>query len=830
MSTVTHKLQLALCLTSAAIIVPKTAYSQTAGNVSDMDSVGKSKSPSIPQANETTTVLQDVPVAISQPESFADLPQLGGYETGVNLDWQVRVEDLFSKNNNIKPCVPSNIGQPEFTKVVALVAKNKNRESCISTNIGQPEFSSSGLKKQLGVGELEKKQISPNSSSSGNFNLVAELEKKPNTEKSPENLIKDPKYITPPKVIPDKNVAPFTTTLLLNGKRISHLTKGELAGSVNFGDGVNTSFDINGILKLNGNISTSLSRNNIITREQRGSYIQLQMVNKKREVSVITKQPQTLIGIDLQLSLIGSCILPGTNPNDLCAFLPGITTDRNSINPDLQIPTRIFQSSPFGEVIKPETLTAIQQPGFQKKVNGQEIGVDLYLPNTGSTFGNTQSDTASVIRKETIENTPTGFLSTVRQVLKANDREAFIGRTVRGYGFILNDENSLVNSGLQAANLFLPDAVPQITGGDKAVNMNINNNLFFAVNNARLPNNSFTIYHAGIGRGKSPQASQNKPQSPSAAHFNSVWLGVSPVRKSSIFGKSTYEILSDPRIIRSASGEGGSDANLDVVSVINDQVFSPANLDNAYTQVSLDLFNRDVNQVSNSKFSSITNYYPHLSFTGNITGSEDVFRYYGGVIAEKNLNAYVGADFTRNSLSGWTYSLGAIAYTHPDSDYYSQVQGSISKRISFNRNAILLLSTGFNYALDGDTRVNGNLIKNSASSVSLGATAQLGSVSLGLTNYFGNILPNSIDNSLFLNLGYKFSNNFQVSVFYNPINESSSRTLYGVNAVFKLGNSQKSPTLVMSWNRKEYGFGIDPKGNQLDITNNVFTILLRGDL
>jgi hypothetical protein len=824
MSNATHKLQLALSLTSAAVLIPEIAYSQTGGNTSNMDSFGKSKLPSIPQTNVQMNVLQDIPASISQPESFEDLLELGGYETGVNLEKQIRVEDLVSKDSNIKPCNPTNIGQPEFTKVVDLVADKSRRESCIPTNIGQPEFSSSGLKKQLEVKELETKQISPNSSSPNNFPLVAELERKPNIEQPPDNSKKDHQYILQPHIVPNHKVHPFSTTLSLNDRQINHLTTGEFVSVVNFGDRRNTNFDVNGIFRLNSQIEKSISRDNILLRKQTGSYIQLQTVNQKREVSVSTKQPQTLSGIDVQLSLIASCL---SDPKNLCTYTPSLFTNENFIDPVSLQPTKFLNPSQFGDVVTPQSFATIQQPGFQSGIGGQEIGVNLSFPKTGSSFGNSQSKTGLITRKETTQNTPTGFYSTVRQVFKANHQKAVVGRTVRGFGFILNDENSLLNSSLQLSNILLPDVEPSLAASDKPVNENINHNLFFALNNVRQPNNSFTIYHAGIGSAESPPVGVN--QFP-AASFNSIWLGISPVKRINISGNSRYEFIGSPQVTAAGGSEGGAEFNGNFISQFNDQTFANTNLENVYSQIYLTGLKRDANFLSSSSFQEITNYYPHLSLSGNITGTQNIFRYYGGLITSEKVKAYLGADFTRNTSDGWTYSVGGIGYTNPDRDYYSQIQGNISKKIEMSKDSLLVLSTAFNYAIDGDTKVNTTKISNSASSVNLSAAARFGSVSFSLSSYFGGILPNSVDSYLLTSLSLRFSDNFQLSGYYKPIDESSGGSRYGASATFKLGNNIKSPTLSISWNNSEYRFGTDPAGNKLDVNDNSFTVLLKGNL
>ncbi|MDP5338233.1 MAG: hypothetical protein NWQ28_06620, partial [Nodularia sp. (in: cyanobacteria)] len=456
--------------------------------------------------------------------------------------------------------------------------------------------------------------------------------------------------------------------------------------------------------------------------------------------------------------------------------------------------------------------------------NGQEIGIDLFLPNTGSFVGNSTGNLLSITRSEEIDNTPAATYSRVRQIVKVNDREAVMGRTVRGVSFILNDDNTLLNTALQLGYNFLPDIVPNIASSENKVNSNVNNNLFLAANNVRLPANSLTAYHGGIARAQSvPRTAANLSQVP-AATFNSIWLGASPIitRRSDI--TTRFEEISPQTISASGGGEGGYNSNVSFVSNINNQTFSPVNLQNFYTQVYVTALNQEVNNVTTNRYREETKYAPHLSFTGNITGTQEAVRYYTGVIGAEEIKAYGGVDFTKNTANGWNFSGGVIGYINPDIDYYSQVTGSVGKRIRFSRNSNLVISTGVNYALDRETRSN-----DFVNSITVRARANLGNVWLGLTNYFGDVLADSVKNTLVTSVGIDFNNNFSLSAYLNPINENAARSVYGAGARFRLGTNQNSPTLNLSWQNNEYDYGRDIAENELKINENLFTVFLRGN-
>lgn len=789
--------------------------------------------PSSSLKDKTSNSPSCIPNNIGQPE-FANKTNLENQSKSVssNSEQANFIEETKTLNTgDFQFCTPVNIGKPEFTRVADLqnnynqaqylisgekssIQNTSNTSSCTPLKVRQQESTNAA--------KLEKQTISQSCQPQQPAKTVSQ----PNQNSQP-----DTNYIIPPRIIPKNKINTFTTSIPLNGRTINHLSESEVIGSFNFGDNRNTTFDVNSFFPINSKVTESLTRDQIFTVEQTGNYFQLQTVGKTNEYTIKKIEPVTLLGTEIQLSLTGSCILPGTNPERQCTYTPGIVTDKNSLDPKTLFPTVFTITSNFGDELTPESAAAIKQPGFQMGANGQQVGLDLFFPNVGSSFGNSQSNKTLVSSQNNIENTPAGFYSTVRQILKVNDQEAVIGRTVRGFGFVLDDKNTLLNTALQLGASILPDADPEIKGGTKPPNRNINRNLFFAANNAWTPANSFTIYNAGFGRAETAKSTVTDVRQAPFATFESMWFGLSPVIKRSFSTDSRFQITG-PRTVLSRDGkEGGSDTtNLSFLSVVNGEAFSPRNLQDAYSQIYLTLYNQDANNISSSILTEQTSYVPHLSFSGNITGAEDIFRYYAGMLAGDKINAYLGADYTKTTFSGWTFSLAGIAYTNPDYDYYSQVRASASKRINLNKNSNLILSTGLFYAFDRDTNIGGVVFNSPVNSVTLGARANIGNVSLGLVNSFGGILPNSVKNTLTADLAIKFSNNFILTAYYTPINQNVNSSPFGLGAQFKLGNNKNSPTLSLSWNNNESNLGLDPGGNKLSISNNTFSILLRGNI
>jgi hypothetical protein len=220
--------------------------------------------------------------------------------------------------------------------------------------------------------------------------------------------------------------------------------------------------------------------------------------------------------------------------------------------------------------------------------------------------------------------------------------------------------------------------------------------------------------------------------------------------------------------LASAGGEGGVGSNASFTSVVNADTISTSQLQNFYTQIYLTFYNQDANLVTSSKLTEKTNYFPHFGFTGNITRSQDVLRYYAGAIASDTPKVYFGLDYTKKTRNGWTFSAGGIGYLNPDRDYYSQVQGSISKKIILGKAKTFIFATGFNYAIDRETQIGSTTIISPDSSVTVSASTQLGPVTFGVVQYVGGILPSSVRNMLVANLAVKVNDYVRLSAYATP--------------------------------------------------------------
>ncbi len=662
---------------------------------------------------------------------------------------------------------------------------------------------------------------------------------------TPVTVISNPvnsQYLIAPRAVKLKDVNPRTTQIPINGIQTLHQSQSEITTGIDAGDQRNSTINLNGIKLFSPDATESVSRQRVYRIEYTNSYNQVQTVRQQRDISTTVIEPQTILGERQQISLIGDCLdftaggngsSSATGTKQICTYIPGILTDNTSIDPDKLVPTKINQFAKFGEVVSPESLAAILQPGFQTGANGQKIGIDLYFPRVGTTDGNLTSSIPRVERREEQINIPTVTIGRMQQVLVSNGAQSGIGRTIRGFTFVLGDRNTAVNSGLQLLGAVLPDAEPRIPPGKSGRSATINPNLLLAANNARLPENSFTAYSAGWGYANN--ASDSQAGTPAPAYYNNLWIGLSPTIDRKVFSTSSYHTTGSQRIKVASGGEGGAQSSVSSSISINDKNFSSPNIGNAYSQVYLTLFEQDADRFNTTLLRESTTYYPHISLSGNTTTANSVLRYYSGAIIDPGLvprnggnqfKAYAGIDFTQTTPGGLSYDLGAISYFNPDPEYSSRISASTSQKIGLGRNRAynLVLNAGLNYAINGDTEFDKLKFRSGNSSINAGIAVNLGDVSLGATYFIPNGLPNSIDSLLSTNLTWRIKDNIAVSGYYTPINKNSPKSPYGLNAAFKFGKEYYSPSLVLNWSQNTTSFGQNAAGNQLSTNENVFGV------
>jgi hypothetical protein len=646
---------------------------------------------------------------------------------------------------------------------------------------------------------------------------------------------KIPPTIVPPDSAQQKlrqRVQPSTTNWIFNGIPVNHLTTQEFSIGSESGSSRNSSPSLNSIINLGGQISEIVDAEGIYNLDYRATFGQVQTLRQSRQVMTEVTQPSTIFGFRERLTLTADCTLPGTPKDSQCSYLPGLVTDRSSINHNQQA-TRIDQPSKFGEVVTPASLAAIKQPGFASGANGQNLGIDLYFPNAGSQPGNGQSNTTSIERREEFRQTPAISSGRIHQVIRIGDREAAIGRTIRGNAYIQGNGNLEILTGLQFATESLPEAIPALSPGTGKV-LTLNRNLLKTADLARLPENSFTLYNYGIGRAPHSAPKVAKITDIPAATYQAWWIGLSPVVARSQSSQSTVQFTGPQQVIRDLGEEGGGDApNVNIRSAINGVTFDARQLQNVYQQAYVTAYQQDGTIFSQNKLTETTRYYPHFSYTGNITNSDAVFRYYAGAIVLNHglqidgVKTYVGLDYTQVTDRGLTYGIGGMIYTNPDPEYHSYAIGNISQKISLSPKNSLNLAANINYVPDGQITVDKTLFQSANSSINIGANLNVDRVSLGVTQSLASKLPNSIGSTLGVNLSIGLNDRLSIAGYWTPWNENQIRSPYGINANLRLGQDPNSPSLSFGWNQNLTDFGRDAGGRNLQQQDNIFTVLFR---
>ncbi len=654
-----------------------------------------------------------------------------------------------------------------------------------------------------------------------------EESKKPEEEpeEKPENL--DPSgYAVPPHTVPLASLPPSGTQFRLNRQWLNHLSKTELQTGYQFGHDVNSTSSVQGTIALDSRLQRSITNDQVVTVEHKGTYLQTESVARSREVTLTQTLPETVNGVGIQLSFTGACLFPETTSEERCSYTPGLSTVQPNDIFELQEAGKLQDDGKLGEILTDESLAAIAQPGFQRGVDGQAIGVDLLFPNVGTRAGNRLSDKTSIDRTETYDIVPSFTLARSRQIVRMNEKEAALGLTIRGNTWISQDANIEINALLQAGVALLPDIVPRLKGSDKTANPRVNSNLFLAANNARLPPGGFTLYQGGISRADSIEPDM-QPQDLPSAKFKGVWIGLSPVVDYHIGIKTSSKSLDALRLIQTigAEGKSGGSSNLFFLAAIDGDEFIAANIQDTYIQIYQSLYETDSQTVTVENYKEQTSYYPHIRVTGNTTDFDSVFNYYAGLIVEDRLNAYAGADYTIFSPNGLTYELGSVFYTQPDRDYYSQLSGKITKRVRLSEQASLSLSSGLNWALDRKDQIGDVELNSRSSAVYLQARADLDPVFFQAIGNLGGILPDSARSELRLQSGVKLLDKVTLSGFITAFSKSSSYARYGTSLAWQPANEQ-SPVLSIGWTNNRYGFGTDQLGNDISTSEDIFAISL----
>jgi hypothetical protein len=637
----------------------------------------------------------------------------------------------------------------------------------------------------------------------------------------------DSGFILPPRELDPTTVDPFSTQFILNGDKISHYTPTIVKTGYEFGN-FRTS-DLNfGVYKvIKAENIQSVTKDVVLRVDTQIESVGVRSIERQRDLIVAVSQPQTLLGVRQQISLDGDC-LDGSGRT--CTFLPGLKIDESNLNRQLQ-PTGVTVTSQFGDVISPTSVAAIREPGFQGGANGENYGIDLTVPAIGLVTTPWSANPVSTgSRREDITAGVAVNYTRMNQNLATNGVESVLGRTIRSAAFIKDDRNLSVNLGVVALGQVLPEARPSIAAGTPGTRIVVNPNLYRAANAIRIPENSQTVYQAGTGYAISRGAD---PKIPPAARHQAIWIGLSPVVERQVNRDYYYNTRRDPQIVQSGGGEGGS---LPVAVNLNNFGFNSGSLQNVYSQGYVTVYNRDVDRVDVETLRQRTDYFPHVSFTGTSLTENSLWRYYTGAIAslgsdsqaQQNIKAYVGTDYAVINPRGFSYSFGGIGYLNPDPEYATQLFVNTTQAIPLGANPRNNLSIGVNanYIADGSITIQSLPVRSTQSFVNAGLNVNIGDVSIGGTQFIGNILPESTDSKTLFNIGWKVTDRLNVGAFYTVADRNISTNPYGANLSYALDPNSDS-MLFLGWNAAEIDFRRTLGATSNIYRDNTFTMSIR---
>lgn len=638
--------------------------------------------------------------------------------------------------------------------------------------------------------------------------------------------------------VPER-IVPLTTTTPVDGRLLDVRSPGQLRLGATVGRDVTGPPLLDGVARIESSIRERL-KDGLYERRQRGWYAAIGTTPHRDTVTTRQEQAVTAYGFRLRFSIVGGCLGADAEPGSLCTFTPGLATNSAFLNP-LLVPTRFVNTSSLGDPISPETYAAIQEPGFVRNAPGEPaIGLDLDIPNAGIEASRARGGLNRVHRSQSIRHHIVPSVLRADQALYSNARAARVTRTQRGAVLLHPDNWTLATAVTQVLALLLPTVDVRLPGGDETPNFQVNNNLFLAANNARLPAASFTVYHGGLSQVIHPEEPVADRHALPAAWFHGVWLGFTPVSERRV-RRGQRIVTTAPRTTRTESfAQGGasleaSEALVEVTGLIEvigtDGAIVPIPLQNIaarHVQIGLEFSEQQAVLRSTTRSETTTRLVPHLSLTGNRTDSRRVLRYFGGALLTEATrpNLYVGGDLRIATEGGTGASLGGVAHTRPDRDHFSRVTASLSHRFDLTEDHALVLGAAGGYGFDR-TENNRVRVSDDTNRLSLSARLQTEGLALFARQDVAAIVPDAAASRTTLGLSLRPHQRLGLSAEITPISDRTSETVARVGVSWRLGDAPTDPTVDLSWRRDRYDFGSDPFGNRLRQHDDVFGITIQ---
>jgi hypothetical protein len=562
---------------------------------------------------------------------------------------------------------------------------------------------------------------------------------------------------------------------------------------------------------------------------------QLNTMDSHRTVTQRLDERGELIGFRLGLSLTGRCILPGAPVDGYCTYTPGISTDPSLIDPDTLVPAAFVFNSEFGQEIPEAVHRSLFATGFQRGADvlgGPLVGVDLDVLNAG--FAAFPDSPLSGSRHEDTQRRFVPTAAFIEQTLSTNSVEAAATRTTRAIVLPASDEIDGVYLTMQLASLLLPSVNETVGYVDRTPNASVSNNLFNALSNARVPAGSYTIFETGradiVHSITPPESAAQTP----VARYNGVWMGMSPVRNVRTTQRLQFIQNGDRISVNDPAFEEGGfgppfsdlvDAGITLVDEFDQSITSLnlQNVDDLYVQLGLDLTRQDAIRQFTATERTDYRLVPHLSFSGNRTGGETVLRYYTGFIFSEDVNAYVGADFTLATESGWSAYGRLDLYSEPELDYRSEVEmrGGRTFRISPDRQ--IAVGAGAIIGLDNEMFSNRIGFPEDETQADIFGRWQEGDFSFTVNENFTRDGGGDWGQATTLGVGYSPNDRFSVSAQLTPWSTVSSYLEGAIGVNYRMDGLAGSPVLQAQFSRAKYLVGSSSLGETTSVDVNKFS-------
>lgn len=592
-------------------------------------------------------------------------------------------------------------------------------------------------------------------------------------------------------------------------------------------------------LKNEQNLELSGSQQRFTSR-QSALIFQLDTMDRQRVVTQRLDERGELLGFRLNFSATGRCILPGSPVDGYCTYTPGLATVLGGVDPDTLTPSAFLVSSEFGQVIPEAVHQSLFAPGFQRGedvAGGPLAGVSFDVINSGFASDGSLSSLTGMRNEETrLRFVPT--VARVEQTLSTNSAEAAATRSVRA--FVLPDEDEIDGAylAMQLAAWILPSANETVEYADGTPNTSVSNNIFLALNNARTPSESYTIFQTGrasVAHSKTPPRSA--AETPIAV-YNGIWMGMSPARTARTTQRLQFIPTGDRVSVNDpAFAQGGFgtpfgdlvDAGITLVDDIDQSITNVnlQNIDDLFVQFGLDLTRQDaIRRITTTEVSDYR-LVPHLSFNGNRTGGETVFRYYAGALFADETNAYIGTDFTLATETGWNAYGRIDLYSAPDLDYRSEAELRGSRTFNINPDRQIIIGASGLTELDKDVMENGDRFSEDSAQANIFGRWRESSLDFTLNKRFTRDGAGEHGQSTTIGVGYSLGERVSVSAQVTPwsTEEAYIDAALGVNV--QLPEFSGESALQAQIARAQYEVGSSSFGKTTNVSETVFKFSLQ---